>query len=64
MVNAMTTYFAVKIRPETKTRIREIAKQQRGTTADLFDDMLRAYEEKHLKKIGFFGFGKKNKEAK
>lgn len=53
------TYHSLRLHSDAVERFREIYANQRGTQADIFDDMLQAYEEKHLKKGGIFGFGKK-----
>lgn len=53
------TMFSLKIREASIARFRRISASQRGTQADIFDDMLQAYEEKHLKKGGIFGLRKK-----
>lgn len=52
-------YHSLRLHSDAVERFREIHTNQRGTQADLFDDMLKAYEEKHLKKGGLFRFGKK-----
>ena len=53
---------SIKIFSEDADWFNLISEDTRGDNADLFHDMRVAYEEKHLKKGGIFGFGKK--EAK
>ena len=52
------TFWARLKKPQVE-KLRALYASHDGEYADLFEDLITAYEEKHLKKGGLFRFGKK-----